>query len=244
MMPHVPPPEAGPAPRRPHRRGRRIGLRILLSLIVLLLAVAFGFFGHMYDEAHPELALPAAFRSLVDGVSELIPVGSSGAVSIGHVEEIIKPASDLITTRYYYTDADIFEDYKQLLGRRLPFTTNKTVFTYEGVVGIGFDLSAVNVEVDGGQKQIILTLPEAQIVSNEIDADSFRYFDVSNSVFNQTEMGDVTELVAVLKQKTAERVMQDPELLEQAAGNAEQILLGLLNASDLSQTYTISFRHG
>ena len=81
-----------------------------------------------------------------------------------------------------------------------------------------------------------------QIVSNEISADSFQYFDVSNSVFNQTEMGDITELIAVLKEKTAERVLQDEDLLAQAKDNAEQILLGFLRASDLMQSYTVTFR--
>ena len=83
-----------------------------------------------------------------------------------------------------------------------------------------------------------------QIVSNEIDADSFRYFDVSSSVFNQTEMGDITELINVLKAKTAERVMRDADLLELAGTNAEEILLGFIQTSGLLQQYTVSFRHG
>ena len=87
-------------------------------------------------------------------------------------------------------------------------------------------------------------MPEVQIVSNEINAGSFRYFDVSNSVFNQTEMGDITELIAVLKEKTADRVMQDAELLETAKINAEQVLSGILQASGLLQDYTINFRYG
>ena len=228
----------------PRPRRRRIGLRILLTLLILLLTLAAGFFGHMYYEAHPPAVLPPFIQSMMDGAAELLPVGRSAAVSVGHIEEIIQPASDLITTRYYYTDADIFEDYKQLLGYRLPFTTNKTVFTYEGVVGIGFDLSDVGIEVDAERKMIVLSLPAEQIVSNEIDADSFRYYDVTSSVFNETEMGDITELINVLKKKTAERVIQDPALLEQAQNNAEQILLGFLRASELTQAYTVNFRHG
>ncbi len=230
--------EARPRPRR-----RRTGLRVLLTVVALLLALIVGYCGHIYVEAHPALALPPALRSLLDGAADLVPVGSSSAVSIGHVEEIIRPASDLITTRYYYTDADIFEDFKQLLGVQLPFTTNRTVFTYEGVVGLGFDLSAVGIGVDGDRKQITLTIPKLQIVSNEIDPDSFRYYEVTNSVFNQTEMGDITELIAVLRDKTAERVMQDQDLLKQAENNAEQILLGFLRSSALTQAYTVEFRH-
>lgn len=236
---HDPP----PPPDLPRPRRRRIGLRILLTLLLLLIVLCVGFFGHIYYEKHPNAALPPAIQKLLEQVSDIIPLPGGGFVSVSHVEEILEPASELITTRYYYTDADIFEDYKQLLGRRLPFTTNKTVFTYEGSVGLGFDFSEITVAVDSDQRVITLTLPDVQIVSNEIDADSFRYFDVSNSVFNQTEMGDITQLIAVLKDKTAERVMKDADLLAQAESNAEQVLLGFLRASDLLQAYTVNFSH-
>ena len=233
--------ESGSVPVFPHPRKKRVFLRFLLLLIALLLALIVGFFGHMYYESHPA-PLPAVLQALQNGIEEIVPVGRGGIVSVSHVEEIIKPASELITTRYYYTDADIFEDYKQVLGRRLPFTTNKTVFTYEGTVGLGFDFSEITVEIDSDQRMITLTLPAVHVVSNEINADSFRYFDVSNSVFNQTEMGDITDLVAVLKGKTAERVMKDTDLLDQAKNNAEQVLLGFLHASEFTENYTVSFR--
>ena len=56
-------------------------------------------------------------------------------------------------------------------------------------------------------------------------------------------MGDITELIAVLRDKTAERVMQDQDLLKQAENNAEQILLGFLRSSAITQAYTVEFRH-
>ena len=241
-MPSPRGPEPYSLPKIPQPRRRRIGLRILLTVLALLLAVFIGFYGHIYYETHMGTELPAIFQLLENGGGEVVPVSDNGVVSVGHIEEIIQPASELITTKYYYTDADIFEDYKQLLGYRLPFTTNKTVFTYEGVVGIGFDFSKIIIEIDSIQHEVSLTFPDMQIVSNEISADSFQYFDVSNSVFNQTEMGDITELIAVLKEKTAERVLQDEDLLAQAKDNAEQILLGFLRASDLMQSYTVTFR--
>ena len=63
-------------------------------------------------------------------------------LTISTVEKIIKPASDLITSKYIYKDADSYENYKNLFGKRVPFTTDKVVFTYKGTVSVGIDLSA------------------------------------------------------------------------------------------------------
>jgi hypothetical protein len=39
-------------------------------------------------------------------------------LTISTVEEIVKPASDLITLKYNYKDADTYENYKQLFGKK------------------------------------------------------------------------------------------------------------------------------
>ena len=64
------------------------------------------------------------------------------------IEEILQPAGDLITQRYYYTDMDTFESYKELLGAKIPLTTDKVVFTYKGAISAGIVLSKVEFEVN------------------------------------------------------------------------------------------------
>lgn len=45
-------------------------------------------------------------------------------------EELFASASELVTLKYYYTNAADLEKYKELFGKRVPLTTDHTVFTY------------------------------------------------------------------------------------------------------------------
>lgn len=230
--------------RRVHRR-RRVPGWLLVFLLVLVAAL--GFFGReLFDQyagrGEPQPAAPELPVQMEAEPDEVIQVNESAVLTVWNIEEILRPASELITTRYYYTDADIFENYKQLGGMKIPLTTNKTVFTYDGTVSIGIDFSQIAIEVDNEERVITVTLPPSRIIANEIDASSFRYYDVTNSVFNQTEMGDITELIDQLKLKKEEKIYADEDFLLQSDRNAQRILEGFLSASELTDSYTVEFQ--
>jgi hypothetical protein len=163
-------------------------------------------------------------------------------LTISTVEEIVKPASDLITLKYNYKDADTYENYKQLFGKKVPFTTDKVVFTYKGTISVGIDLKEVIYDIDNENKMISIILPEIEIKSNEIDNSSFEYPFESNSVFNATKMKDYTELLATLKEKKEEEVKNDTEFMDTARRNTENILENFLTASDVTKDYTVIFK--
>ena len=145
-------------------------------------------------------------------------------LTISNVEEILKPASDLISTKYYYTDADTYENYKELFGKRIPFTTDKVVFIYDGIISVGIDLAEVGYEINNDNKVIVITLPEIKILSNEIDADSFEFPYMSDSVFNTTQMDDYTELIGKLKTEKAEELMGNSTFMNEAVENTKIFL--------------------
>ena len=163
-------------------------------------------------------------------------------VSIYYLRDLLKPASDLIISKYYYTDADISDDYIDIKGFRIPGTTTKTVFTYDGVISLGFDISDVSYDIDTEKKEITVSLPQISILANEIDFDSFQYFDVSKSILNPTEMEETTELLAALKNKTSERVLGNEALMEQARINAQTVIEELLKSSSYLKDYAITFK--
>lgn len=162
-------------------------------------------------------------------------------LTISTVEKIVKPASDLITSKYIYKDADTYENYKQLFGKKVPFTTDKVVFTYKGTVSVGIDLSEVKYDIDNENKTIGIKLPEIEILSNEIDGSSFEYPLESDSVFNSTGMSDYTELLVILKEKKAEEVKSDTEFMDTARQNTENVLEDFLTVSDATEDYTVIF---
>lgn len=164
-------------------------------------------------------------------------------LSITTVKSIVEEASDLITTKYIYTDADTFQNAKNLWGFEVPLTKNTTVFTYSGTIGLGVVLSNVKYEIDDENKIIKITLPDIGIILNEIDENSFEYPFEQNSIFNPQDMGDFTQLLADLKEQHATAALADTELMGKAKSNTEQVISKFLTSSADASDYKVQFEN-
>lgn len=212
---------------------KKIKNRILLVVFVAIIGFVAGFvtcITRPWEKINPII-------TRVDGKI----VKNNYMLTISTVEKIIKPASDLITSKYNYKDADTYENYKQLFSKKIPFTTDKTVFTYKGTISVGIDLSEVKYVIDNENKKIRITLPKLGIKSNEIDDSSFKYPFESDSIFNATGMSDFTELLAKLKENKEEEVKSDTKFMDTAKQNTENVLKEFLTAADSTKDYTVIF---
>ena len=212
---------------------KKIVRRILALVIAAIIGFGAGFFTCI---TKPWEKVEPTITTMGDTIVE-----DNYMLAISTVEKIIKPASDLITSKYIYKDADTYENYKQFFGNKIPFTTDKVVFTYKGIVSVGIDLSEVKYDINNKNETISIKLPEIEIKSNEIDDSSFEYPYESDSVFNTTGMSDFTELLATLKEKKEEEVKSDTEFMDTARQNTETVLEDFLTASDVTKDYTIIF---
>ena len=179
-------------------------------------------------------------KTLLEKVSEAVTEKST--IDVKTLEEILQPAGDLITQRYYYTDVDTFENYKELLGAKLPLTTDKVVFTYKGVISAGIVLSKVDFEVDNEAQKIIVTLPQAFIVSHEIDENSFTAYEIRNSIFTETKIQEYSSLMGSLKRKKEADLLKDQDFLDRAVKEAKNVITSFLKAASVTADYTIEFK--
>lgn len=158
------------------------------------------------------------------------------------VKEIIAPASELVTLKKEYTDFDTYENSKELFGKKLPFTTDKVIFTYSGVISAGIDLSEVELDVNNDKKTITITLPDAKILSHEIDEKSFEFYEIKNSILNETSFEDYTTLRAGLKERQEEKVLSDKEFMRSVEDSAENVIKGFLTSADATKDYKVIFK--
>lgn len=179
-------------------------------------------------------------KTLLEKVSEAVTEKST--IDVKTIEEVLQPAGDLITQRYYYTDVDTFENYKELLGAKLPLTTDKVVFTYKGVISAGIVLSKVDFEVDNEAKKITVTLPTVFIVSHEIDEDSFTAYEIKNSIFTETKIQEYSSLMGSLKHKKEGQLLKDEEFLNRAVKEAKNVITSFLKAASVTSDYTIEYK--
>lgn len=157
------------------------------------------------------------------------------------LRQILKPASDLISMKYCYTDADYYEHFKDLFGKKIPFTTDRVVFTYNGVVSAGIDLSLVEYEIDNELKSIVVKLPEIKILSNEIDASSFEFPYESNSIFTKTDMDDYMKIIDSLKEKKVKDIKSNDEFMKSTLDNTKNVIKSFLTLDDSTKEYTVNF---
>lgn len=179
-------------------------------------------------------------KTLLEKVSEAVTEKST--IDVKTIEEVLQPAGDLITQRYYYTDVDTFENYKELLGAKLPLTTDKVVFTYKGVISAGIVLSKVGFEVDNEAKKITVSLPTVFIVSHEIDEDSFTAYEIKNSIFTETKIQEYSSLMGSLKHKKEGQLLKDEEFLDRAVKEAKNVITSFLKAASVTSDYTIEYK--
>ena len=179
-------------------------------------------------------------KSILQKVADSVEEKST--LDVKTIEEILQPAGDLITQRYYYTDMDTFESYKELLGAKIPLTTDKVVFTYKGAISAGIVLSKVEFAVDEEEKTVTVTLPDIFIVSNEIFEDEFKAYEIKNSIFTETKFTDYALLLGSMKTKKAEELMKNQKFRDEARKEAENVISAFLKNATVSKDYKIVFK--
>jgi hypothetical protein len=179
-------------------------------------------------------------KSILQKVADSVEEKST--LDVKTIEEILQPAGDLITQRYYYTDMDTFESYKELLGAKIPLTTDKVVFTFKGAISAGIVLSKVEFAVDEEEKTVTVTLPDIFIVSNEIFEDEFKAYEIKNSIFTETKFTDYALLLGSMKSKKAEELMKNQKFRDEARKEAENVISAFLKNATVSKDYKIVFK--
>ena len=89
-------------------------------------------------------------------------------------------------------------------------------------------MTEVKVDVDQSVKTVTVTLPQAEILSHEIDEDSVKIYDEKTSIFNAFTIEDYTSFYADQK-KTVEKKARDKGLMSEAQTQAENAVRQLLD---------------
>jgi len=146
--------------------------------------------------------------------------------------------NELATLSYEYTNVGSFENSISVFGYQLPLTTKKFILTYDGRVKMGVDLDDVSVEVK--DNKVYITVPSAQILSNEIFQDSFEIYDEKNSIFNSFELEDYSTFEVSEKEKVVDKIKKEG-YLNDARNRAIESITELLTPL-LGEEYELIFR--
>lgn len=128
---------------------------------------------------------------------------------------------------------------KDKTGWDIPFVGSKVVYSYDVVIKAGYDFADITADIDSENQTVTVHLPQAEILSDEIDQNSIQVYDSYNSVFNRVTMEDISTSEEELKKKAEEKAEANG-LYEKAEQNAEVLLKDKI-ASAGYEDYTVTF---
>ena len=153
----------------------------------------------------------------------------------------IKKSQELVSYKYFYTNAAMFENKKDLYGFELPLTCKKFILSYNGRATLGVDLKDILIDISGN-KIIISNLGNVQILSNEIDESSIKIFDERTSLFSSWNIKDYQKFFTEQKAEIEKKV-KESNLLIEAKSSAEEAIKRLLMLNpQISSKYEIEFK--
>ena len=152
----------------------------------------------------------------------------------------LKNIGELATQAGYFTNVQTISSDREILGVSIPFTHNKYVFSYDGVIKAGIDFSKIELSVDEIRRIITVKLPEAVILSSEIDENSMRVYDEQKSVFNPLKLNMVNVSLITLKNEVTETAVNNG-ILENALSNAKTLVTGFVAGMYDLNTYQLTF---
>lgn len=213
-------------------------IRALVAVIVIL-AVTITVFTVKGYYKEGILAIPTPTPIIV--IEEVVPEEPETIVDISLLNENIQSIGELAAFEYLYTDSVYSEDAKYINNFMLPLTTKWFVLKWDGTIKAGIDVKQLKAEADEKNKVITLYVPEAKILSHEVDKNSFEVLNEKTNIFNPIEVGDVTDIIKVSMKSMEKRAVENGLLINADAEVKTLIKSFILSLPDIGDTYTVTF---
>ena len=140
----------------------------------------------------------------------------------------IQNISELAVVEYNYTNMGKFENQATFYGWKVPFTTKSFIISYDGKIKVGIDMSLVEVKIKG--KNISVSVPEAKILSHEIDEKSIEIFDETKNIFNQISITDYNQFAIDQKDKMETNV-KEKGIIKESQEKTEKVITSFIKSS-------------
>ena len=169
-------------------------------------------------------------------------VGSNITVNSTVIKAELKKAGELVSSKYYYNESSDFKKDTKLWDTIVvPFSADKSLVEFEGVVGLGMTLDEIDVVVDDKKKQIVVTLPEIKVLFHEITDGTFKATYMVNSIITDTNANDYYAIIQEIKNGKEDILMNDKSIMKEVREDAEENLSGFLASFVRSSGYELVF---
>lgn len=216
---------------------------VFLSLIIVVLGLII--YINVINSRHNKELEEMYKKAFNEGRGqETIDITPEIKVNKATIMESLKLCAELTTIKYEYADIGDYTKDKKLFDKiTIPFTTDKTIYAYKGVISIGIkDLDKSTIEVDEENKVIKVVLPKLEILSHELLNDKLKTYDIKKSMFTEMKLDNFNEFEKALKDAQEELILKDTDFWAKAKENTKVTVERLLSIYDLPEGYKIEIK--
>lgn len=159
-------------------------------------------------------------------------------ISVNTVQTKIESAGELVTSKYHYKDVFEHKIFKDVLG--IP-TSEERIYVYSGVILVGYDLTKMKISVDNTKKKIIIQLPKPNVISHDIDLESFQEYDIKSNMFINVSTDDVMEVLEKQKHNKSMELLRNKEYIKDVEQNAKSVIKNILIGAQLLEEYELEY---
>lgn len=139
-----------------------------------------------------------------------------------------KDIGELVTQAAFYTEIVHESNYRKLFNTDINIfgTKSSIIASLDGVIKAGLDFAAIVYAIDDEKQEVSIKLPEAKVLSNEVDHDSLQVYDEKQNLFNPQSFIIINETYKRVEE-AAEKKAIDNGLLLDAIENAKKLIVGM-----------------
>lgn len=143
------------------------------------------------------------------------------------ITQQLQDIEELATLSYNYTKVGKFSNSLQFNGWDIPLTQKSFLITYDGKLKAGIKMNKVEVALS--DNTITVSIPEIEILSNEIDESSIEVYDETRNIFNPISINDYADFATSQKEAVEAEAIENG-LLSEAATKTQNTIKKYLNA--------------
>lgn len=203
----------------------------ILAVIFILVIVAVGLIRRPKTPAPSETA-PVP-ETVIREVEKTVEVEKEITAELLH--DGLRDMGMLVTGEYYFTEVVSFTKSSTFLG--FPVSSGY-IISYDGTVAAGVDFVGIQVEKDNEAHTVTITLPEAQILTVDVDPESFRMYEEKSSMFVPFSVEDFNDSLTSLESNASQKAV-DRGLLDRSNTHAATIVRNFVASLIDPEEYTI-----
>lgn len=213
---------------------RKIVTIVILLFVIAVTGIVVWKCTSVYYKKHPQTEVKEVVNT------QNVYIEKDITISGETIEKGIQDIGKLNTAEYYFTHVETFDSTKSINDWPILGTNSSFIYSYDGKIFAGIDFEKIRIEKNDTIKEITITMPEAEIISSEIDPDSCVVYEEKNNVFNPIHVDDVTNSINDMIDNEVSKAI-DNGILDRAEKNAQMLIENFVKSGYQIEKYKIKF---